>query len=153
MPRPGRSRSRACSRSISCCVAGILAVLAIVASFRLRARRARGPRLGSRRRHRRRAGARGWRPVVLARRRRHPDDAITVLSWNLEMDSKPPAAAVAGIADLEADVVALQELTPEFAAAIADDATLRARYPYRLLDPRPGPDGLGVLSAPPAARS
>jgi endonuclease/exonuclease/phosphatase (EEP) superfamily protein YafD len=74
------------------------------------------------------------------------DDALIVLSWNLEMDSKPPADAVAGIADLDADVVALQELTPEFGEAIDADPTLRSRYPYRILDPRPGPDGLGILS-------
>ena len=30
--------------------------------------------------------------------------------------------------------------------AIEADPTLRARYPYRILDPRPGPDGLGILS-------
>ena len=37
------------------------------------------------------------------------------------MDSKPPADAVAGIADIDADVVALQELTPAFAEAIDAD--------------------------------
>ncbi len=125
-------------------LAGILAVLAIIASFRS-GRAGAWTRLGS--------VAVIVVVLVLAggdlwSSPDDPgsDDAVTVLSWNLEMDSKPPSAAVAGIADLEADVVALQELTPEFAAAIADDATLRARYPYRLLDPRPGPDGLGILS-------
>jgi endonuclease/exonuclease/phosphatase (EEP) superfamily protein YafD len=75
-----------------------------------------------------------------------PDDALTVLSWNLEFGSKPPSAAVAGITDLDADVVALQELTPIFAEAIDADPTLRARYPYRTLDPQAQADGLGILS-------
>jgi endonuclease/exonuclease/phosphatase (EEP) superfamily protein YafD len=74
------------------------------------------------------------------------DPSLTVASWNLEMDSKPPADAVAGIANLDADVVALQELTLEFGEAIEADPTLLDRYPYRILDPRPGPDGLGILS-------
>ena len=51
------------------------------------------------------------------------------------MDSKPPSAAVAGIADIDADVVALQELTPAFAEAIDADPALLTRYPYRILDP------------------
>ena len=62
------------------------------------------------------------------------------------MGSKPPSAAVAGIADMDADVVALQELTPAFSEAIAADPSLLTRYPYRILDPAPGPDGLGILS-------
>jgi vancomycin resistance protein VanJ len=73
-------------------------------------------------------------------------DAITVLSWNLEMDSKAPDLVVAGLADSDADLVALQELTPEYGAAIDADDTLRARYPFRLLDVRPNADGLGLLS-------
>jgi vancomycin resistance protein VanJ len=77
---------------------------------------------------------------------RASDDALTILSWNLELDSKPPSVAVAGITDLDADVVALQELTPAFAEAIDADPTIRARYPYRTLDPQPGSDGLGILS-------
>lgn len=77
---------------------------------------------------------------------RASDDGLRVLSWNLEMGSKPPSAAVAGIADMDADVVALQELTPAFSEAIAADPSLLTRYPYRILDPAPGPDGLGILS-------
>jgi endonuclease/exonuclease/phosphatase (EEP) superfamily protein YafD len=78
-----------------------------------------------------------------------PSTELTVLSWNLEMESKPPAQAVAGVVAIDADVVALQELTPAFGAAIAADGTLLARYPYRILDPRPGPDGLGLLAKRP----
>ncbi len=73
-------------------------------------------------------------------------DTITALSWNLEMDSKPGPEAAAGIAAIDADLVAVQELTPEYTAGILADATLTTRYPYRILDPQPGAFGLGVLS-------
>jgi endonuclease/exonuclease/phosphatase (EEP) superfamily protein YafD len=73
-------------------------------------------------------------------------DEVTVLSWNLEMESRPGVDAVAGILDIDADVVALQELTPTFAAAIEADETLRARYPYRVLQPVLGAGGLGLLA-------
>jgi endonuclease/exonuclease/phosphatase (EEP) superfamily protein YafD len=75
-----------------------------------------------------------------------PGDAITVLSWNLEFDSKPGREAADGIAGIDADVVAVQELTPEYADAIGADETLTSRYPYRILDPHQGPFGLGILS-------
>jgi vancomycin resistance protein VanJ len=73
-------------------------------------------------------------------------DQLTVLSWNLEADSRDAAAAVEGVLEIEADVVALQELTTEFGAAIEADADIRARYPYRILDARAGTTGLGLLS-------
>ena len=73
-------------------------------------------------------------------------DTITALSWNLEMDSKPGAEAADGIAAIDADLVAVQELTPEYGTAIDADAALKARYPYRILKPEPGAFGLGILS-------
>ena len=74
---------------------------------------------------------------------------LTVLSWNLEMESKSPGEAAAGLAAIDADVIALQELTPAFAAGIEADATLAARYPYRILEAMPGPAGLGLLAKRP----
>lgn len=71
---------------------------------------------------------------------------LTVMSWNLELGSKAAADSVAGIADADADLVALQELTPDVSAAIEADPALRRRYPYRILQPREGVDGLGLLS-------
>jgi len=71
---------------------------------------------------------------------------ITALSWNLEMESKTASQTVAGIAAIDADLVALQELTPAYAAAIENDATLTGRYAYRILDPQEGPTGFGLLS-------
>jgi vancomycin resistance protein VanJ len=71
---------------------------------------------------------------------------LTVLSWNLEMESRLAADTAAGVAQIDADIVALQELTPAFAKAIEADPTLRDRYPYRILMPRGGSDGLGILT-------
>ena len=59
------------------------------------------------------------------------------------------ADSVAGIRAIDADVVALQELTPDAAAAIEADPILRERYPYRILEARPGVDGLGLLARRP----
>ncbi len=76
---------------------------------------------------------------------------LTVLTWNLEMGSKAAGASVEGIAGMDADVVALQELTQDVAAAIEADGTLASRYPYRILEPREGVDGMGILSRLPLA--
>jgi endonuclease/exonuclease/phosphatase (EEP) superfamily protein YafD len=94
-----------------------------------------------------RAGGELWSPE--APEGASSETELTVLSWNLEMDSKSPADAAAGIAAIDADVVSLQELTPAFAAGIEADGTLKARYPYRILEPRPGPNGLGLLAKRP----
>jgi endonuclease/exonuclease/phosphatase (EEP) superfamily protein YafD len=77
------------------------------------------------------------------------DETLRVLSWNLELGSKAAADSVAGIAEREVDLVALQELTPEVAAAIEADPALGARFPYRILEPRDGVAGMGLLSRHP----
>jgi endonuclease/exonuclease/phosphatase (EEP) superfamily protein YafD len=74
---------------------------------------------------------------------------LTVLSWNLEMESRQAADTAAGVAQIDADIVALQELTPAFAEAIEAEPTLRGRYPYRILHPQQGPAGLGILAKRP----
>jgi endonuclease/exonuclease/phosphatase (EEP) superfamily protein YafD len=90
-----------------------------------------------------RAGGETWSPSPAAA----GDGAtLAVLTWNLEMGSKAAATSVEGIAGMDADVVALQELTPDVAAAIEADDRLASRYPYRLLEPRVGVDGMGLLS-------
>ncbi len=71
---------------------------------------------------------------------------LRVLTWNLELGSKAAAVTVDGIAASDADLVALQELTPDAATAIEADQRLRARYPYRILAPGAGVDGMGLLS-------
>ena len=89
-----------------------------------------------------RAGGEVWSPPADPAK----GEAISVLSWNLEMDSKPGPQAADGLAGIDADVVAVQEVTPEYASAIASNPTLKARYPYRILKPEPGAFGLGILS-------
>jgi endonuclease/exonuclease/phosphatase (EEP) superfamily protein YafD len=71
------------------------------------------------------------------------------VTWNLELGSRAPEITVDGIRDADADLVALQELTPEVAAAIEADPALAQRYPYRILEPAGGVDGLGLLATRP----
>lgn len=74
---------------------------------------------------------------------------VVVLSWNLDPGARSVDASIEGIAAIEADLVALQELTPDVAAAIEADERLARRYPYRILEPRAGSDGLGLLARQP----
>ena len=76
-------------------------------------------------------------------------ESVDLMSWNLQFGARTPEQAVDTLLENRADVVALQELTNDAAAAIEADATLRAWYPYRILAPDPGVTGLGVLSAIP----
>ena len=78
---------------------------------------------------------------------------LRVLSWNLEIGARDGRAAVEGVRAIEADIVALQELTPEAAAAIEADPILAARYPHRVLASRPNAFGNGVLSSHPIVAS
>ena len=99
-----------------------------------------------------RLGGEWWSPEAEASFRGEgvaADDTLRVLSWNLELGSKAAADSVAGITERQVDLVALQELTPEVAAAIEADATLVGRFPYRILEPRDGVAGMGLLSRHP----
>jgi endonuclease/exonuclease/phosphatase (EEP) superfamily protein YafD len=71
---------------------------------------------------------------------------LDVATWNLEVASRPGLDSVEFLRGRPADVVALQELRPETAAAIEADPALVARYPYRALVPRDDVWGMGVLS-------
>jgi endonuclease/exonuclease/phosphatase (EEP) superfamily protein YafD len=77
--------------------------------------------------------------------------AVRVVSANLRYGRADPAALVQ-LADQNADILALQELTPEKAALLSakglDDA-----FPYRALRTREGPAGVGVWSRFPIERS
>ena len=77
--------------------------------------------------------------------------SLRVLSWNLEFGSRAATTSVEGIAEREVDIIALQELTPDVAAAIEADPDIVAAYPYRMLQPREGVDGMGLLSRIPLA--
>ncbi len=88
-----------------------------------------------------RFGGEWWSPPGTA----GPDD-LRVATWNLEAGERAGDAAVRMLRDHPADIVALQELTPEVAAAIEGDPVLRARFPHRALEPRRGVAGIGLLS-------
>ena len=78
---------------------------------------------------------------------------VAVLSWNLESGSKTPRDVVNGILavrqPLRPQVVALQELTPDVAAAIEASDEIDQRFPYRVLEPREDVRGMGILSSIP----
>jgi endonuclease/exonuclease/phosphatase (EEP) superfamily protein YafD len=74
---------------------------------------------------------------------------VTVLSWNLEVGSRAPSTMADVILEHDADIVALQEVTPEAADALEATAAISARYPYRIFVPDPSVLGMAVLSAYP----
>jgi len=71
---------------------------------------------------------------------------VTVMTWNLQHGSKPPAETVADLKAGSADMIGLEELDTETSLAIAQDPTITARYPYRVMRPQPGVWGVGFLS-------
>lgn len=72
---------------------------------------------------------------------------VPVASWNLELGRADPSIVVAAIRQMSAGVVALEELTPGHAAAIGADPAIAITFPYQVLRPRGGSDGLGLLSS------
>lgn len=78
---------------------------------------------------------------------------VRVTSWNLEVGAPAVAAVVERLQASDADVVALQELTPEHADAILADPAVTALFPHRALVPRPGVGGIGLLSRLPIKSS
>jgi endonuclease/exonuclease/phosphatase (EEP) superfamily protein YafD len=84
-----------------------------------------------------------------------PEDTtrVTVMTWNLEKDVNSPDDVIDGILSvrrpLRPQVVALQELTPDVAAALEASAEIDDRYPYRILRPREGATGMGLMSSLP----
>jgi vancomycin resistance protein VanJ len=74
---------------------------------------------------------------------------LELITWNLEVGATSAAASVEFLRARDADIVALQELQPEAAAAIEADPALVSRYPYRALNPRRDVLGLGILSRVP----
>ena len=75
--------------------------------------------------------------------------SLSVATWNLEYGDVDGATTVAGLGELDVDVVALQELTPEQALAIEASSEVVERFPYRRLVPRLGVAGIGLLSRHP----
>ena len=77
------------------------------------------------------------------------DSFLIVASWNLEAGSGTSGDLIDLLRSTDASVVALQELTPDDAAAIEASTAVTARFPYAALEPRPGVTGLGILSRVP----
>jgi vancomycin resistance protein VanJ len=77
---------------------------------------------------------------------------FTVMSWNVQYGNRTPAEQAAQLEVVTADLVDLQEVEPDAAAAIENDAVLTARYPYRAMAPRRGAWGLAILSRYPISR-
>lgn len=78
-----------------------------------------------------------------------PASALTVrvMSLNMHLGQADPAAIVA-VALREADVLALQELTPAVAAGLSA-AGLDTAFPHRLIDPRAEASGIGLWTRNP----
>ena len=75
--------------------------------------------------------------------------SFTIATWNMEWSEPDGPDAVAGLAALDVDVVALQELTPDQAASIEASPAVTARFPYRQLEPGSTRTGIGLLSRRP----
>ncbi|HEX2212160.1 MAG TPA: endonuclease/exonuclease/phosphatase family protein [Mycobacterium sp.] len=76
-----------------------------------------------------------------------PSLAVRVVSANLGM-GQADARAVVELANASADVLVVQEMTPELASAMSA-AGLDATFSHRAIDPRPMAAGIGVWSRHP----
>lgn len=93
------------------------------------------------------AGAR-FGPTLVSPPVLETPDAVrfSALTWNLEASNHNLAGITEVLKTTRADIVALQELTPEHAAAIQSDPAVQQRYPYQMLNPHSGVSGTGLLS-------
>jgi endonuclease/exonuclease/phosphatase (EEP) superfamily protein YafD len=71
------------------------------------------------------------------------DEPLRVATANAWFANPDPAALVAWLSRSDADIVALQEITPQWALALEP---LARTYPYRKLVPREDPYGIALLS-------
>lgn len=81
---------------------------------------------------------------------RHPDHSVPVrvLTANLQQGEADPVA-VSTVARSDADLLIVQELTPEF----VDGLQLEADFPHRVADAKPGAAGVGIWSRYPLEQS
>jgi endonuclease/exonuclease/phosphatase (EEP) superfamily protein YafD len=80
-----------------------------------------------------------------------PAAAVRVLTANLGLGQADPRAVVELARDA-ADVLAVQEMTPEAAAGLSA-AGLDAMFPHRIIDPRERAGGIGIWSRYPIVES
>jgi vancomycin resistance protein VanJ len=71
-------------------------------------------------------------------------DVLRVATYNMLWVNEDSTSAVAAIQASDADVVALQEVSPAHAKAI--ELELANEYPYRIIEPRPKAYGNGMIS-------
>ncbi len=76
---------------------------------------------------------------------------LRVMTYNVLGMHGIPAPSLGVIRAVAADVVFIQELSPQVAAAI--NAEMADLYPYQVLDPGPGPIGMGLISKVPLVES
>jgi Uncharacterized protein conserved in bacteria, COG3021 len=74
-----------------------------------------------------------------------------IMTFNINGGNDRPDRVVAAIRDARPDIVALQEINPDIAAAL--ERNLKNEYPYQALDPQWGVTGMGVISWFPLRRS
>lgn len=99
----------------------------------------------------------GWAALVLAivllaptlwdaRPKSNPTvgPTLTIASFNLWSRNQTPDAALDAVLNCNADVVCLQEYTPDWHARC--EAALAERYPHRITDPRDGFYGSAIYS-------
>lgn len=88
-------------------------------------------------------------PLFVSSSKAPPDAvAVRVLTVNLQMGAAQPEPLVA-IARDRADVLVVQELTPEIADRLA---AVESELPYRAVDARPSAAGVGIWSRYPVRR-
>lgn len=73
---------------------------------------------------------------------------LRVLTLNMRLGTADPAQTVALARSRHADIVALEEMTPEALAGLTA-AGIRTDYPYSVTAPRPYAGGLGLFSRTP----
>jgi endonuclease/exonuclease/phosphatase family metal-dependent hydrolase len=78
---------------------------------------------------------------------RQPDPGaphFTVMSYNIELGAKHEPSTLESIGEIDADIVGLQEVTPEAETWLR--ATYAEQYPYQLYQSKGGAGGLAALS-------
>jgi endonuclease/exonuclease/phosphatase (EEP) superfamily protein YafD len=92
-------------------------------------------------------------PLFISDRRDHAVTTVPlrVMTANI-LYGRADADSLVATANASADVLAIQELTPESVERLSA-AGLDETFPYRALDARPGPDGVGAWSRFPITAS
>jgi len=87
-----------------------------------------------------------WGPLFVPTNRKSglDDQTIRVMTYNALGYNPDTAGTIRAVREVDADIVAFQELAPEHAAAL--EREFSTKYPYRLMDARPGVTGCGILS-------